>query len=149
MKRTMKKILLADDDAVLCELYAEELMSEGYAVITARDGSGLMEVIRHNVPDLIVLDIRLGQYDGLDLLQDIRRLYYDMPVVLCSAYASFKWDLRSVAADYYVVKSGDLTELKKKIHRALEGTASVFAGERVNKAETQGHQRIPPSIFVG
>jgi DNA-binding response OmpR family regulator len=95
------------------------------------------------------LDIRLGQYDGLDLLQDIRRRYYDIPVILCSAYASFKWDLRSIAADYYVVKSGDLTELKKKIHRALEGTASVFAGERVNETETQGHQRLPPGIFLG
>jgi DNA-binding response OmpR family regulator len=145
----MKKILLADDDAVLCELYAEELISEGYAVITAGDGSGLMEVIRQNAPDLIVLDIRLGQYDGLDLLQDIRRLYYDMPVILCSAYSSFKCDLRAIAADYYVVKSADLTELKKKINRALEGTASVFVDERVNKAEAQVHQRVPPSVFVG
>lgn len=149
MKRTMKKILLADDDAVLCELYADELMSEGYAVITARDGSGLMEVIRHHVPDLIVLDIRLGQYDGLDLLQDIRRLYYDMPVVLCSAYASFKWDMRSIAADYYVVKSSDLTELKKKIHRALDGSASRFAIERWNKEQMQGHQSLPPGTFLG
>jgi len=149
MKRRRKKILLADDDAVLCELYAEELMSEGYAVITARDGSGLMEMIRHNAPDLIVLDIRLGQYDGLDLLQDIRRFYYEMPVILCSAYTSFKWDLRSIAADYYVVKSSDLTKLKKKIHRALEGSTSRFAGGGVNKVETQGHQSVPPGIFLG
>lgn len=149
MKRTMKRILLVDDDVVLCQLYAEELRTEGYEVITASDGSGLIEVIRHNAPDLIVLDIRLGQYDGLDLLQDIRRVYYNMPVILCSAYSSFKCDLRTIAADYYVVKSADLTELKKKINRALEGTASVFVDERVNKTEAQGHQRLPPSVFVG
>ena len=149
MKRRTRKILLADDNAVLCELYAEELMREGYAVITVKDGCGLIEVIRHNTPDLIVLDIRLGQYHGLDLLQDIRRVYYDMPVILYSAYASFKCDLRTIAADYYVVKSGDLTELKEKINRALEGTASVFVDQRVNRTEAQVEETLPPSVFIG
>jgi DNA-binding response OmpR family regulator len=59
------------------------------------------------------------------LLQDIRREFYNIPVILCSAYSSFKGDLKSIAADYYVVKSADLSELKQKIKMALEGQMSA------------------------
>ena len=62
----------------------------------------------------------LGKYNGLDLLQEIRNANYRMPVILCTAYSSFKYDLKSIAADDYVVKSADLTELKLKIKAAIE-----------------------------
>ena len=63
----------------------------------------------------------MAEHDGLDLLQDIRKEFYNIPVILCSAYSSYKGDLKSIAADYYVVKSADLGELKQKITMALEG----------------------------
>jgi DNA-binding response OmpR family regulator len=63
----------------------------------------------------------MAEHDGLDLLQDVRKEYYNIPVILCSAYSSYKGDLKSIAADYYVVKSADLSELKQKIKMALEG----------------------------
>ncbi len=50
-----------------------------------------------------------------------RNTYYRLPVVLCTAYPAFKDDLKSIAADYYVLKSSDLKELKSKIKMALEG----------------------------
>jgi len=68
----------------------------------------------------IVLDIKMREYSGLDLLQHLRKKYYDLPVILNSAYSSFKVDLKAVAADYYVVKSSDLSELKEKLKIALE-----------------------------
>jgi two-component system response regulator (stage 0 sporulation protein F) len=59
-------------------------------------------------------------YNGLDLLQEIRNKFYNMPVILCTAYDTFKEDIKSIAADFYVIKSFDLTELKKKVATALE-----------------------------
>ncbi len=117
----MKKILIVDDEEVIRMLYSEELEDEGYKVITASHGRGLTEMIGREKPDLVVLDIKMAEHDGLDLLQVIRREFYDIPVILCSAYSSFKGDLKSIAADYYVVKSADLSELKQKIKMALEG----------------------------
>lgn len=117
----MKKILIVDDEEVIRILYAEELEEEGYEVVTAESGHGLIEIIELGKPDLVVLDIKMAEHDGLDLLQDIRKDFYNIPVVLCSAYSSFKGDLKSIAADYYVVKSADLSELKQKIKMALEG----------------------------
>ena len=117
----MKTILIVDDEEVIRMLYSEELEDEGYKVITASTGHGLIEMIGQDKPDLVVLDIKMAEHDGLDLLQVIRKEFYDIPVILCSAYSSFKGDLKSIAADYYVVKSADLSELKQKIKMALEG----------------------------
>jgi DNA-binding response OmpR family regulator len=117
----MKKILIVDDEEVIRMLYGEELEEEGYEVVTAGSGHGLMEMIEREKPDLVILDIKMAEHDGLDLLQEIRKSFYNIPVILCSAYSSFKGDLKSIAADYYVVKSADLSELKQKIKMALEG----------------------------
>ena len=114
------RILIVDDEEHIRFLYSEELTEAGYEVITADSGYKLLERIEEERPDLVVLDIKMVDYNGLDLLQDIRNKYYDLPVVLCTAYDTFKEDMKSIAADYYVIKSFDLTELKNKIAMALE-----------------------------
>jgi two-component system response regulator (stage 0 sporulation protein F) len=118
----MAKILIVDDEEHIRMLYQVELEDEGYEVITAADGHKLLERIERDKPELIVLDIKMAGYNGLDLLQEIRNRFYNLPVILCSAYDSFKRDIKSIAADFYVVKSSDLTQLKKTIARALEST---------------------------
>jgi DNA-binding NtrC family response regulator len=119
----MAKILIVDDEEHIRFLYSEELAEVGYEVITADSGFKLLERIEAEKPDLVVLDIKMVDYNGLDLLQDIRNKYYDLPVVLCTAYDTFKEDMKSIAADYYVIKSFDLTELKTKIAMALESSS--------------------------
>ena len=116
----MAKILIVDDEEHIRFLYSEELTEAGYEVITADSGQGLLEKIEEENPDLVVLDIKMVDYNGLDLLQDIRNKFYNLPVVLCTAYDTFKEDMKSIAADFYVIKSFDLTELKNKISMALE-----------------------------
>jgi two-component system response regulator (stage 0 sporulation protein F) len=116
----MAKILIVDDEEHIRFLYSEELADEGYDVITKDSGEGLLELIESEKPDLVILDIKMVDYNGLDLLQDIRNKYYDLPVILCTAYDTFKEDMKSIAADFYVIKSFDLTELKNKIKMALE-----------------------------
>ncbi|MDY7037580.1 MAG: response regulator [Thermodesulfobacteriota bacterium] len=115
----MQKILIVDDEEHIRFLYSEELTEAGYEVITADSGYKLMERIDEEKPNLVVLDIKMVDYNGLDLLQDIRNKFYNLPVVLCTAYDTFKEDMKSIAADFYVIKSFDLTELKNKIAMAL------------------------------
>jgi two-component system response regulator (stage 0 sporulation protein F) len=119
-KPKKKRVFIVDDEEGILQLYKEELTEDGYDVFTANSGEDLINKIKKFSPDLIVLDIKIGGYNGLDLLQEIRETFYNLPVILCSAYSTFKSDLKSIAADSYVVKSSDLTELKKKIRRYLE-----------------------------
>ena len=116
----MAKVLVVDDEEHIRLLYSEELSEAGYEVITAADGYKLTERIEKEHPDIIVLDIKMVDYNGLDLLQEIRNKFYNLPVILCTAYDTFKEDIKSIAADFYVIKSFDLTELKNKISMALE-----------------------------
>ena len=99
----------------------------GYEVTTAENGFKLLEKIEEEKPDLVVLDIKMVGYNGLDLLQEIRNKFYDLPVILCTPYDTFKEDMKSIAADHYVIKSFDLTELKNRIAMALESSGKKEA----------------------
>ena len=121
----MSKILLVDDEEYIRRLYAEELSEEGYEVVTVATGHDLLRKINLSRPSVVILDIRLIDYDGLELLQEIRSRYHDLPVILCTAYDTYKEDPKSFAADYYVIKSFDLSELKMMIARALETDNSI------------------------
>ena len=123
----MNKILISDDDEAIQVLYADALTEEGFVVVVTGDDSGLLELIAQERPDLIVLEIKLGEYSRLDLLQDIRNTYHNLPVILCTAYSIFKYDLRSIAADYSVMKSADLKELREKIKMAFEAHERFLA----------------------
>jgi len=116
----MPKILVVDDEEHIRLLFSEELKEAGYEVITAEGCYKLLETIGAEKPDLVVLDIKMVDCNGLEILQDIRNHFYDLPVILATAYDSFRDDMKSIAADFYVVKSFDLTELKNKIAMALE-----------------------------
>jgi len=129
----VKKILVAHDEEMICPIHSDELREEDYEVIYTSEGASLMEIVEKQQPDLIILDVKKGQYDGLDLLQEIRNIYYNMPVILSSPVSYFKYDLRAIAADYYVVKSEDLTELKVKLNMALEGNLTFLTEQCLKK----------------
>lgn len=115
----MKRILIIDDDPSIRLLYQEELLEEGYDVITSEGGQGVDRLIAEQRPDLILLDLKLGSRSGLDLLQDIRQDSWTIPVILLTAYPSFKLDSKSISAHAYVTKNSDLTGLKKQIAKCL------------------------------
>lgn len=116
----MAKIMIVDDEEHIRTLYTLELEDEGHQVMALETGEGIAAHIKNFKPDILILDIKMTGASGLDVLQEVRTEHYDLPVILCSAYGSYKGDLKSVAADYYVVKSSDMTELKTKIKAALE-----------------------------
>jgi len=117
----MVKVLVVDDEKSIRTLCEEELGEEGYEVITAGKCKDVMELIASTQPSAVVLDIRMEDCDGLDLLQEIRNACPDLPVILNTAYDSYREDVKSVAADHYVVKSFDLAELKAKLAMIFKG----------------------------
>ncbi|PLX79515.1 MAG: two-component system response regulator [Desulfuromonas sp.] len=116
----MAEILIVDDEDDIRHLFALELEDEGHQVRTARDGSETMTLLREKRPDLVILDIKLDQESGLELLKRISREYDNLPVILCSAFSSYQSDFSSWLADGYVVKSSNLDELKQTVQRILE-----------------------------
>jgi DNA-binding response OmpR family regulator len=117
----MAKILFVDDEESIRTLCAEELEEEGYEVVTTGKCKDVLELIASTQPSAVVLDIRMEDCNGLDLLQEIRNTYQDLPIILNTAYDSYREDVKSIAANHYVVKSFDLAELKAKLAMEVKG----------------------------
>ncbi len=113
-------VLVVEDDTNQRALYQEELADEGYNVLTAGDGKEALARVREHQPDIVVLDINMPVMDGLDTLSHLLEDNGHIPVILNSAYASYKESFTSWSADAYVVKSSDLTELKTTVRRLLD-----------------------------
>ncbi len=113
------KIMIVDDEEYIRKLYTEELDEEGYQVVTMSTGFEIIDKIKNEEPDLVVLNIRIKDYNGLELLHAIKDRFSDLPVGICSAYDTFRGDIKTAEADFYVVRSFDLTELKNNIADSL------------------------------
>ena len=115
----MKKIMVVDDEENIRFLYKEELADEGYEVVLAESGLQALELLRSDSPDLITLDVKMPEMDGIETLRRIKEIDKDIPIILCTAYGQYKQDFSSWASDAYVVKSADLKELKETIKGIL------------------------------
>jgi two-component system, response regulator, stage 0 sporulation protein F len=115
----MKTILVADDDEGIRNLLKAELTDDGYRVLTASNARDALKIVEQEPLDLVVLDIRMPGMDGLEALPRILGMKEDLPVILNTAYSQYKESFMSWAADAYIVKSSDLTELKEKIKELI------------------------------
>jgi DNA-binding NtrC family response regulator len=115
----MSRILVVDDESSIRLLYSHELADEGHEVATAATAAEAAEKLQQDDFDLILLDIKLKNESGLDLLQKIVKERHNLPVILCTAFSCYKDDFSAWLADGYVVKSTDLQELKSEVKKVL------------------------------
>jgi|UniRef100_A0A7V6DPZ3 two-component system response regulator (stage 0 sporulation protein F) len=116
----MKKILVADDEMAIRLLYSEELKEEGYEVYTASNGREALDIIDTMPLDLVILDIKMPEMDGIEALRQIKEKKPNLPVLLSTAYGEYKQDFATWASDDYLVKSSDLEDLKNAVKRHLK-----------------------------
>lgn len=114
-----KKILVVDDEEHMRQLFKEELVEEGYEVFLAADGEEAIRLAEEVKPDLVTLDVRMPGMDGIEVLRVLKEKRRDLPMIMCTAYPEYKHNFGVWASDAYVVKSGDLKELKDTIKRVL------------------------------
>ena len=125
----MTKILIVDDEENVRKLYSEELGNDGYETLLAENISEAIASVHDDDPDLIILDIKLGEESGIDALAKIVEERKDLPVIINSAYSVYKDNFRTWAADAYIVKSADLDPLKDKIKELLDSRCDASGKE--------------------
>jgi len=104
-------------------VHSTELIDEGYEVLLASNGKEAIQRIKKDIPDIVVMDIRMPEMDGIEALGRLVARYKDLPIILNTAYSSYRKDFRTWAAEAYLVKSSDLSELKAKIRDILKRKA--------------------------
>lgn len=114
----MQRILAVDDDKDILEILRLILEDSGYEVVTLSDGLLLFEKIKVYAPDLILLDIMLGNVDGRELCKGVKlkEETHDIPVIMVSASHNLTDTLKQKGApDDFLSKPFDITELLDKI----------------------------------
>lgn len=115
----MKTVLVVEDDKNQGLLYEQELSIEGYNVMLARDGKEAITKVTEQIPDIIIMDITMPNMDGIEAMGKILTKHSKIPVIINTAYSSYKDNFMTWSADAYIVKSSDLSELKNKIKELL------------------------------
>ncbi len=115
----MPRILIVDDEVNIRRLYQCELEDEGYEVVTAASGAEALDILHDTALDLVILDIKLEQENGLDFLRRMMETRPSLSVILNSGYSTYKDDFSSWLADAYLVKSSDTGELKTKVRELM------------------------------
>ena len=86
----MAKLLIVEDDEAQRFLYHEELVEEGYEVVLAKNGKEALKCLEGSPFDLIVLDIRMPEMNGIEVLGKISSRYKEIPVILHTAYPEYR-----------------------------------------------------------
>lgn len=121
----MAKVLIVEDEEAQRMLYETEISEMGHQVVLARDGAEAVEVARKQKPDVVILDLMMPKMHGLEALKKVLGNSPNMPVIIHTAYTHYKDDFMSWAAEEYIIKSADLSELKNAIRRVLAGREKV------------------------
>jgi two-component system response regulator PilR (NtrC family) len=120
----MEKLLVVDDERSMRELLELVLKREGYAVHTAENGTRAIELIRQNVYDLIISDVKMPDINGIELLARVREISPETMVIMITAFATVDTARQAfkLGAEDLVIKDAgfDVDELKVSVGKVLE-----------------------------
>ena len=116
------KVLIVDDEEVVCKLLADMLKPYGYQTVTTTDGSKIVEMLWEEPFDVVLLDLIIPPFNGLELLRQIKQTNENLPVVIVTGYGSIETAVESMqagAADF-VTKPVESSVLNIRISKAIE-----------------------------
>lgn len=115
-----KKVLIIDDEEQVCELFQKSLTKEGYEVITALNGPEGIKKVMDSHPDIIFLDLKMPEMDGIETLSHIRNMDKNVIVIILTGYPSMDTALKAYYLNIYDYMTKPFSlEAVKEVIRAL------------------------------
>ena len=121
-----EKLLLVDDDEIFCGILARALSRRGLTVSVALDRHTALPTARDIIPDLAVVDLRIGDDSGLELIPELLSVNQDIRIIVLTGYASIATAVEAIklGAVHYLTKPADADEIMAAITREA-GDANV------------------------
>ncbi len=149
----MIRIIAIDDDASICELIKTNIELSGIKCITATDPNIGFALVKQELPNLVILDVMMGETDGYSVALKIRQNgpTKDIPIIMLTALGELQDKLRgfNVGVDDYLTKPFEVEELKARV-KALIARASknsIFASNKVNEVLNVGDITLMPETY--
>jgi two-component system response regulator AtoC len=118
----MKSVLVIDDDPLIRKTLSSYLSKKGFEALVAEGGEEGIQKYEEHIPDLVILDIRLPDVDGLEVLGRIREKNPNASIIIMTAYDDMKTTIEAIklGAFEYLVKPLDYVELELTIDKAFQ-----------------------------
>ena len=141
------RILVVDDDEVSCQLFAETLEQEGYLVDQAHSGDEALALLRDNLHDLLVIDVRMPGLTGLQVTRTVHAKQASLPIIVMTAFGSMETAIEAIheGAFDFISKPMNLEEIKKTVSRALAQRA-LQDNAQTSSVEVKSE---PPGTIIG
>lgn len=149
MKTSPKKVLIADDEEDILEIIGYNLRNENYEVITAKDGKAAIEKAKESKPDLIILDMMMPFYSGMQVCEILRSLpqFEDTLIVFLTAIDDDSNEIKGLesGADDYITKPISPKVLISRINALFRRAKKEDIGDKIIAIE---NMQIDPIRFV-
>lgn len=148
----MSKILIIEDEAairrVLVKILSEE--SDTYQVIESEDGLEGIELIKKEDFDLILCDIKMPKMDGVEVLEAVKKIKPEIPIVMISGHGDLDTALNTMrlGAFDYISKPPDLNRLLNTVRIALDRKELVVENKRLKKKVSKNYEMIGESPAI-
>ncbi|WP_321492231.1 response regulator transcription factor [uncultured Desulfobacter sp.] len=151
MVQTCKKsrIVIVDDHPVFCLGMSELINREPDLTVVACPGTAAMarQIIEQDMPDLMIVDISLAESNGIDLVEELRGKYPDLPILVVSMYDDSMYAQRALLAGArgYVMKQKAIAQVVEAVRRVLSG--HIYASDKIKeKLLTRMISRKPTAV---
>jgi two-component system response regulator AtoC len=145
------QILIADDDEVSCQLFAETLEGQGYDVQKVTSGDQALACLAQGPYDLLIVDVRMPGTSGLEVTRIVHEKYPGLPVIVMTAFGSIETAVEAIhdGAFDFISKPMNLAELRKTVERALTSRSVKGPGDRAPDPNEGVSSRQPSSKIIG
>ena len=135
-------ILIVDDDEVMRETLSDVLKKRGYEIFSVGSGNGALSLMKKSIIDLILLDMRLPDIDGLEVLKKIKEFDTEILVIMMTAYSDVQTAVSSMksGAYDYINKPFELDELKLLIEKGLETKSLINEVRRLHRQQKENYE---------
>jgi len=137
LRMEKKRILVVDDEKAVLESFREILELKGYSVDTAENGQEAIKKSKASFYNLALLDIRLPDMEGIELLAKMKETTPKMVKIMVTGYPSLQNAIEAVnkGADSYIVKPANMDELLNKVkeHLQKQEEAQKYSEEKVKE----------------
>jgi two-component system, NtrC family, response regulator GlrR len=133
----MSRVLIVDDDAALLRLLELRLRAEGHDVVEAASGEAALGLLDHELPELLITDLRMGGMDGLQLFEAVHRRHPLLPVLMLTAHGTIADAVKALQRGVfgYIAKPFEARDLMAEVERALAASQALGANMPIDNGE--------------